>query len=170
MYFPRSVLACNFCTELLFDRVCFLLSFFLKFWRGQIVPLAVFLRDNFNCSAGLAQWRGLAQTLHKVRLLEMLWLKALTTPKLQISVPFHVLKLVKLFSFHLAEAWKKVPLSGRAFLYWPSGSDYPPPHRKGKGGLSSLNIKPTFTPPTDVATAWIFGTNSAFLGLVSPGS
>ena len=44
-------------------RVCFLSSFFPKFWRGQIVPLTVFLRDNFNCSAGLAQWRGLAQTL-----------------------------------------------------------------------------------------------------------
>ena len=41
----------------------FLSSFFPKFWRGQIVPLAVFLRDNFNCSVGLAQWRGLAQTL-----------------------------------------------------------------------------------------------------------
>ena len=44
-------------------RVCFLLSFSPKFWRGQIVPLTVFLRDNFNCSAGLAQWRSLAQTL-----------------------------------------------------------------------------------------------------------
>ena len=47
-------------------RVCFLSSFFPKFWRGQIVPLTVFLRDNFNCSAGLAQWRGLAQTLFLV--------------------------------------------------------------------------------------------------------
>ena len=44
-------------------RVCFLSSFFTKFWRGQIVPVALFLRDNFNCSAGLAQLRGLAQTL-----------------------------------------------------------------------------------------------------------
>ena len=43
--------------------VCFLSSFFPKFWRGQIVPLTVFLRDNFNCSAGLAQWCSLAQTL-----------------------------------------------------------------------------------------------------------
>ena len=43
-------------------RVCFLSSFFPKFWRGQIVPLTVFLRDNFKCSVGLAQWRGLAQT------------------------------------------------------------------------------------------------------------
>ena len=48
-------------------RVCFLSSFFPKFWRGQIVPLTVFLRDNFNCSAGLAQWRGLAQTLVTIR-------------------------------------------------------------------------------------------------------
>ena len=47
-------------------RVCFLSSFFPKFWRGQIVPLTIFLRDNFNCSAGLAQWCGLAQTLSKV--------------------------------------------------------------------------------------------------------
>ena len=29
----------------------------------NFVPLAVFQRDNSNCSAGLAQWRGLAQTL-----------------------------------------------------------------------------------------------------------
>ena len=35
---------------------------FPKFWRGQTVPLAVFLRNNFNCSAGLAQWHSLAQT------------------------------------------------------------------------------------------------------------
>ena len=27
--------------------------------------MAAFLRDNFNCSAGLAQWRGLAQTLDR---------------------------------------------------------------------------------------------------------
>ena len=27
--------------------------------------MAAFLRDNFNCSAGLAQWRGLAQTLER---------------------------------------------------------------------------------------------------------
>ena len=27
-------------------------------------PWSFFLRDNFNISAGLAQWRGLAQTLH----------------------------------------------------------------------------------------------------------
>ena len=40
--------------------------FFPKFGKGQIVPLAVFLRDNFNCSAELAQWRGLAQTLYGI--------------------------------------------------------------------------------------------------------
>ena len=31
-------------------HVCFLSSLFPKFWRGQIVPLTGFLRDNFNCS------------------------------------------------------------------------------------------------------------------------
>ena len=45
-------------------RVSFLSSFFPKFWRGQIVPLAMFLRNNFNYGAGLAHWGGLAQTLH----------------------------------------------------------------------------------------------------------
>ena len=37
--------------------------FSLNFEGDKIVPLAVFLRGNFNCSAGLAQWCGLAQTL-----------------------------------------------------------------------------------------------------------
>ena len=46
-------------------HVHFLSSFLCKFWRGQIVPLAVFLRDNFNYSAGLVQWRGLAQNPHR---------------------------------------------------------------------------------------------------------
>ena len=41
----------------------FHLSFVPKFWRGQIVPLAVFLRDKFNCGAESVQWHGLAQTL-----------------------------------------------------------------------------------------------------------
>lgn len=43
--------------------MCFLSSFFPKFWRRQIVPLPIFLGDNLNCSVGLAQWHGLAQTL-----------------------------------------------------------------------------------------------------------
>ena len=30
----------------------------------NFAPLAIFLRDNFNYSAGLVQWRSLAQTLH----------------------------------------------------------------------------------------------------------
>ena len=34
--------------------------FSLNFEGGKFSP---FLRDNFNCRAGLAQWRGLAQTL-----------------------------------------------------------------------------------------------------------
>ena len=63
IYFPSSVLACNFCTEINLFMCASFWAFSPKFWRGQIVPLAIFLRDNFNCSAGLAQWRGLAQTL-----------------------------------------------------------------------------------------------------------
>ena len=67
--FPCSVLACNFCTEINLFVCASFPAFFSKFWRGQIVPLAVFLRDNFNCSEGLAQRRGLAQTL------QMNWLR-----------------------------------------------------------------------------------------------
>ena len=63
IYFPSSVLACNFCTEINLFMCASFWVFSPKFWRGQIVPLAIFLRDNFSCSAGLAQWRGLAQTL-----------------------------------------------------------------------------------------------------------
>ena len=58
MHFPRSVLACNFYTEL----NLFVCASFRVFSRNFVV-LAVFLRDNFNCSVGLVQWRGLAQTL-----------------------------------------------------------------------------------------------------------
>ena len=61
--FPCSVLACNFCTEINLLVCASFPAFFSKFWRGQIVSLAVFLRGNFNCSAGLAQRHGLAQTL-----------------------------------------------------------------------------------------------------------
>ena len=54
IHFPRSVLACNFCTELTLFMCASNSSFFLKFWS---------LRDNFYLSVGLAQWRRLAQTL-----------------------------------------------------------------------------------------------------------
>ena len=64
LYFPCSVLACNFCTEIkLF--VCASFWVFSQNFKGEkIVPLAVFLRDNFNCSVGLAKWRSLAQILY----------------------------------------------------------------------------------------------------------
>ena len=39
------------------------LSNFRTRFRCDTLTIAVFLRDNFNCSAGLAQRRGLAQTL-----------------------------------------------------------------------------------------------------------
>ena len=41
----------------------FLGVFSLNFEGDKLSPWPFFLRDNFNCSAGLAQWRGLAQTL-----------------------------------------------------------------------------------------------------------
>ena len=66
-------------------RVCFLSSFFPKFWRGQIVPLTIFLRDNFNCSAGLAQWRGLAQTLRKEWRLSIAFFFLLTSASTDVS-------------------------------------------------------------------------------------
>ena len=53
IYFPRSGLACNFCTELNL--------FMCAFFRASSLS---FEGDNFNCCAGLAQWRGLTQTLH----------------------------------------------------------------------------------------------------------
>ena len=64
LYFPCSVLACNFCTEIkLF--VCASFWVFSQNFKGEkIVPLAVFLRDNFNCSVGLAKWHSLAQILY----------------------------------------------------------------------------------------------------------
>ena len=64
LYFPRSVLACNFCTEIkLFVCASFLV--FSQHFKGEkIVPLAVFLRDNFNCSVGLAKWHSMAQILY----------------------------------------------------------------------------------------------------------
>ena len=55
--FPGSVLACNFFTEINLFVCASFRVFFPKFLRGQIVPLAIFLRDNFNYSAGLAQPR-----------------------------------------------------------------------------------------------------------------
>ena len=64
LYFPCSVLACNFCTEIkLF--VCASFWVFSQNFKGKkIVPLAVFLRDNFNCSVGLVKCRSLAQILY----------------------------------------------------------------------------------------------------------
>ena len=53
--FPRSVLACNFCTELNLLMCASIRVFSLNFEVDH------FLRDNFNFSVGLAQWRGLAQ-------------------------------------------------------------------------------------------------------------
>ena len=68
--FPCSVLACNFCAEINLFVCASFRVFFPKFWRGQTVLLAIFLRDNFNCSAGLAQnWRGLAQTLGTIHII-----------------------------------------------------------------------------------------------------
>ena len=71
MHFKRTT--CNtlstFCFSLQFLywtkslHVCFHSNFSPKFWKGQTVPLAVLIRTNFNYSAGLVQWRGLAQTL-----------------------------------------------------------------------------------------------------------
>ena len=62
IHFPYSVLACNFCIELNVFMCASFRVFFLNF-EGDKFPLADILRDNFNYSAGLAQWRGLAQTL-----------------------------------------------------------------------------------------------------------
>ena len=48
--------------------MCFLSSFFSLNLVGDKLSLwPFFLRDNFNCSAELAQWRGLAQTLYGIR-------------------------------------------------------------------------------------------------------
>ena len=64
LYFPRSVLACNFCTEIKLFVCASFLVFSQNFKGEKIVPLAVFLRDNFNCSVGLAKWCSLAQILY----------------------------------------------------------------------------------------------------------
>ena len=40
-------------------------------------------------------------------------------PKTQISLPFHILQMVKPRPFHIAETLKKVPLSGGASPYGP---------------------------------------------------
>ena len=37
--------------------------FSLNFEGDKLSPWPFFLRDNFNCGVGLAQWRGPAQTL-----------------------------------------------------------------------------------------------------------
>ena len=47
-------------------------------------------------------------------------------PKKQISLPFHILQLVKSLPFHIPEARKKVPLSGEASPY-RSYREYPLP-------------------------------------------
>ena len=75
IYFPGSVLACNFCTEIKLFVCASFRVFSPKLWRGKIVPSAVFVRDNFKCSAGLAQWRGLAQTLPNPSPLENITIK-----------------------------------------------------------------------------------------------
>ena len=64
LYFPCSVLACNFCTEIKLFVCASFWVFSQNFKGGKIVPLAVFLRDNFNCSVGLAKWHSLAQILY----------------------------------------------------------------------------------------------------------
>ena len=58
IHFPRSFLACNFCTELSLFMCTSFRVFSVNFEGGQIVPLAFFLRDNFNYSVRVAQWRG----------------------------------------------------------------------------------------------------------------
>ena len=40
-------------------------------------------------------------------------------PKIQISLPFHILQMVKSLLVHIAEALKKVPFSGGASPYSP---------------------------------------------------
>ena len=57
IYFPRSVLACNFCTEIKLFVCASFLVFSQNFKGEKIVPFTVFLRDNFNSSVGLAKWR-----------------------------------------------------------------------------------------------------------------
>ena len=61
MYNP--VLAWNFCAELnLF--MCTSFRVFSVNFEGTNCPLGrFFFKDNFNYSAGLVQWRGLAQSL-----------------------------------------------------------------------------------------------------------
>ena len=46
--------------------------FSLNFEGDKLSPGRFFFKDNFNCSAGLAQWRGLAQTLIDNTLFELI--------------------------------------------------------------------------------------------------
>ena len=50
-------------------------------------------------------------------------------PTRQISLPFHILRLVKSLPFHIPEARKKVPLSGGACPYIGHYREYSPPPR-----------------------------------------
>ena len=44
-----------------------------RLFRGQIDPLIIFGRDILNFIAGLAQWRGLAQTLTRLQMYNLIY-------------------------------------------------------------------------------------------------